>query len=115
MEGVREPRERFRSASEPPPENPCILCEDEEGAKKGHVHPLVETAFSDWDDECSICMCTFAEPFKDDPRATEEYMMEQIWCLPCRHYFHYRCIYLWLLRNRSCPICCWTPLPRIVE
>lgn len=41
---------------------------------------------------CSICLCDFEAP-------------DELRRLPCKHYFHVRCIDSWLRISRACPMC----------
>ena len=44
------------------------------------------------ENECSICLCSMNNK-------------EKLVALPCGHVFHHVCIYLWYLKQFSCPIC----------
>lgn len=43
-------------------------------------------------DECSICLQSFSEK-------------ERITTLSCNHYYHQKCIDLWLAISEACPLC----------
>lgn len=52
------------------------------------------------EDECVICLKAFYEHCVDDvPSSTE------LRAMPCCHVFHKLCIFYWLRRSSSCPIC----------
>jgi hypothetical protein len=47
----------------------------------------------DVDNECVIC-------YQNAEDNTEDFKI-----LPCAHFFHYNCIYTWLMHKKECPIC----------
>lgn len=46
------------------------------------------------DQECSIC--------KSELNIDNE---DKIYCMPCKHYFHEKCLIQWLKLNNTCPLC----------
>lgn len=61
------------------------------------------------DDECAICLEVIDTRKEGDDEASLEAFNETLRMLPCKHVFHKKCLYLWLLNNPSCPICRWSP------
>ncbi|KAL9243216.1 hypothetical protein vseg_017129 [Gypsophila vaccaria] len=48
------------------------------------------------DECCSICLVKFAK---------ENEGIRTVTCMPCKHVFHYNCIFKWLFKNPICPLC----------
>ncbi|GJR00458.1 nucleotide-binding alpha-beta plait domain-containing protein [Tanacetum coccineum] len=52
--------------------------------------------------ECSVCL----DPFN---------CQQEVYRLPCGHYFHKVCIVPWFLRKNTCPVCCDSyPIPDLL-
>lgn len=94
----------LRSSSEPPPEIPPIISEEEDFSMFDNAEHY-EYMNLDLDATCSICLMTMAEPFMDDPDVTLEQVEENCRGMPCGHPFHKFCIYPWLKKSPTCPVC----------
>ena len=95
---------RVRSASEPPPKIPPIISEEDDFSMSD-TSEHYEYMSLNLDEVCAICLRTMSEPFMDDPDVTLEYVEEMCRGMPCRHCFHKFCIYKWLKRSPTCPVC----------
>ncbi|KAA6393617.1 MAG: hypothetical protein EZS28_010851, partial [Streblomastix strix] len=63
---------------------------------KKTVKELKKDGIEEDQDACPICLEEFEE--SDDK---DLYVV----CLPCTHRFHRKCIYKWLMENKSCAVC----------
>ncbi|XP_051186094.1 uncharacterized protein [Lolium perenne] len=84
---IRRHRERIRLAA-------AAAAEAEEPAsKKAMVALRVPAAGEVPEQDCAVCLEDFAAGGR------------KLRTMPCSHSFHQRCIFVWLLVNRRCPMC----------
>lgn len=72
------------------------------GCTKGAVIPT----FQDWSQiDCSICSDPIRQICTESPLDLNEHMNLNIIVLPCKHYYHYACIFEWFKHEEVCPYC----------
>lgn len=88
---------RMQSSSCPP----VVQSSAPHGERK---HVFVDVPLID-DDVCAICLNVLDIRKEGDDEAALEATIETLRVLPCIHVFHKLCIFEWLSRHSSCPLC----------
>ena len=57
------------------------------------------------DDICAICLKTLADRNQEDTATSLGDATPMLRAMSCSHVFHQHCIFEWLSRNTSCPLC----------
>ncbi|KAM0897995.1 hypothetical protein ACQ4PT_022221 [Festuca glaucescens] len=92
---IRRHRERIRlaAAASAAAEAEGAARSGEPASKKAMVALRVPAAGEVTEQDCAVCLEDFAAGGR------------RLRTMPCSHSFHQRCIFVWLLVNRRCPMC----------
>ncbi|KAM0897994.1 hypothetical protein ACQ4PT_022220 [Festuca glaucescens] len=90
---IRRHRERIRLAAAAEAEEAARS--GEPASKKAMVALRVPAAGEVPEQDCAVCLEDFAAGGR------------KLRTMSCSHSFHQRCIFVWLLVNRRCPMCCF--------
>lgn len=90
---IRRHRERIRLAAAAAAEAEGAARSGEPASKKAMVALRVPAAGEVPEQDCAVCLEDFAAGGR------------KLRTMPCSHSFHQRCIFLWLLVDRRCPMC----------
>lgn len=87
-----------------------------ETPQKQESASAAQAQFKHWSEiDCSICSEPIRQLCTDSPLDINEYTNLNIIVLPCKHYYHYACIFEWLKRHTVCPYCRSETQPQILK